>query len=334
MNTQIMVEVILGSTGVSLPYAVDFTALPDGNLPAAFGSIPTWAVSGGKAVCTPTEGVNILTNPGLEGTPPNGWAYITSSAASVADPRPGSAGAACYEVTASAADGAIYQSNTLAQIPLFFIARAWAKPGTSNASLRMNGGNSGLLSAAVAGWNEYVVRGFRTLQSSIFWNLRVTTNGGTARFDDTEVRPITGVFGGMRSPRPLITVRANVYTPITGTEQSPVGVYLCANDRLSPTSMVLVIIWGNDTGGAKYVRAYKVVNGAMTALFGSTSVVYVAGAPIEIRRTASTTFQIFYNGTQVSTDQTITDTEIVNNQNYCGMIATGGAASVDAFFLL
>jgi hypothetical protein len=52
------------------------------------------------------------------------------------------------------------------------------------------------------------------------------------------------------------------------------------------------------------------VAGTYTELI-STAVAYSAGAFVEVRRLAGTdTYQLFYNGSQVGTDQTISDAAI------------------------
>ena len=58
----------------------------------------------------------------------------------------------------------------------------------------------------------------------------------------------------------------------------------------------------------------KYVGATRTEVIAPTAVTYVAGRSIEIRRLSWTnTFQLFYNGTQVGANQTISDPEIINN---------------------
>lgn len=75
----------------------------------------------------------------------------------------------------------------------------------------------------------------------------------------------------------------------------------------------------------------KVVNGIRTVLIGESAITYSSGALLEIRRLAGTnTFQLWYNGTQVSTDKTITDASVINNQ-YFGILSANAANGCGAF---
>lgn len=58
----------------------------------------------------------------------------------------------------------------------------------------------------------------------------------------------------------------------------------------------------------------KFVNGSSTTLLASTPVTFVDGAEMEIRRINATTFALYYNGVQLGTNQTITDSQIINNE--------------------
>ncbi len=74
---------------------------------------------------------------------------------------------------------------------------------------------------------------------------------------------------------------------------------------------------GNTAGASAQILAVKVVGGTSTG-FGQTNITFVANALLEIRRTAATTFQFWYNGTQFFGDQTISDAAILAG-GYCGM---------------
>jgi hypothetical protein len=75
---------------------------------------------------------------------------------------------------------------------------------------------------------------------------------------------------------------------------------------------------------------YKYVNGVGTTLIVDVAITYSAGAYLEIRRlAASNTFQLWYNGSQVSTDKTITDATIIDNK-YFGLFSANGASGVGA----
>lgn len=60
----------------------------------------------------------------------------------------------------------------------------------------------------------------------------------------------------------------------------------------------------------------KQVNGVSATLIAATTVSFVSNALLELRRTGPTTYQIWYNGSQVGTDQTISDVEFAANPYY------------------
>lgn len=66
-------------------------------------------------------------------------------------------------------------------------------------------------------------------------------------------------------------------------------------------------------GTACRVNLQKIVNGTVTNLISFTSVTFVSNALFEIRRLSNNVFQMWYNGSQVGTGQTISDSEIISN---------------------
>jgi len=83
----------------------------------------------------------------------------------------------------------------------------------------------------------------------------------------------------------------------------------------NPTNMITCIHDGTNLVFSKRL------NGAVTPLI-NTAVTKVDGAAPEIRRALGTnTYQAFYNGSQVGTDQTISDASIINNK-YHGIMST------------
>lgn len=67
------------------------------------------------------------------------------------------------------------------------------------------------------------------------------------------------------------------------------------------------------TGQPFRIRLSKQVNGAFTTIVNLTSVTFVQDALLEIRRPSGNTFQLWYNGTQVGTDVTVSDASVINN---------------------
>lgn len=104
------------------------------------------------------------------------------------------------------------------------------------------------------------------------------------------------------------------------------GITLC--DSLTNPLSYLSLVYTIDTAGAALLGLTKYVNDARTALIAATAITFVANAPCELRRLPSTnTFQVWYNGVQVGTDQTVSDAAIINNNLY-GFVGLSNLALV------
>lgn len=69
------------------------------------------------------------------------------------------------------------------------------------------------------------------------------------------------------------------------------------------------------------VTLLKVVGGTWSTVIARVAVALVADALLEIRRPSGNTFQLWYDGTQRGTDQTISDAGIISNTRY-GLFST------------
>lgn len=65
----------------------------------------------------------------------------------------------------------------------------------------------------------------------------------------------------------------------------------------------------------------KFVGGVNTALISQTAATFVDGAELELRRLSVSSFAIYYNNVQIGTNQTVTDSSIINN-DYHGIRST------------
>jgi hypothetical protein len=107
------------------------------------------------------------------------------------------------------------------------------------------------------------------------------------------------------------------------------GVFCCLDSMSNPQNYVYAVVDKLSNLDAKLV---KVVNGTPTVLIAA-DIAYVAGGLITIERVGNV-FQLWYNGVQVGTNQTISDATIVNNSIH-GIFCAGGAgnAGVSHFYL-
>lgn len=127
--------------------------------------------------------------------------------------------------------------------------------------------------------------------------------------------------------------------PVTGNEHAAIrgqpdqiGIRLAAwaynqsvrlrwgiDDLANPANYIEFRAFTNSAGTSAAVIAAKVVAGAQATLISSTDIAFVADGLLEMRRTATNTFQFWYGGSQVGTDQTVSDAAILAGL-YCGMV--------------
>jgi hypothetical protein len=311
--------------GGQAPLSLDFSDFP--GIPGFTGA--SWAIVGGVAVNIPTLGTESLSNGNMEtGSPPTGWDTITATPASVADERTGGTGTKALQVTlASGNYGTVYQAIATT-IGKFHELTFWAKKGSATAGYQTTPGSVlgvDFFPADVA-WTQYKTHYLATAAAP---QIRVGCyDAGTTLYDDFSDKEIIGVFAGFSFAQKFITVKGALTLAELNTFE---GVFLAGNTA-APVSGVFAVGFLYAAGYIRLVL-YKLVNNTYTVL-ATNDVAYVAGAFIEIRRTANTTFQSWYNNTQVGTDQTVSDSAIINN-TYVGMLSTGGSGnSIGSFFLL
>lgn len=117
------------------------------------------------------------------------------------------------------------------------------------------------------------------------------------------------------------------------------GVVCCADVANDPQNYV----YAYHDGTMAYMA--KVVGGALSADLIAITTTYVDQADLEIRHTAPTTFQLWYNNVQVGADQTIADAGIISNtihglygigitgSSHCHVFACSTIATREVVFL-
>lgn len=144
--------------------------------------------------------------------------------------------------------------------------------------------------------------------------------------DEVTVKPLTlatllATTQGTANQTPL----AKVYAITTSTQAGAIG---WLDDPTNPQNFVIGI-----RDGSGNVNLTKCVAGVYTNLI-SISSAFVADAAIEIRRPSGNTFQLWYGGSQVGTDQTISDTAIADNSApYYGAFSTYSGNTFTQFTL-
>lgn len=305
----------------------NFADFPDGPLPATMlGS--TWAISSGKAVNSPTLGAEVLTNGDMEtGDPPTGWSAVNSVLDGVADPRTGSAGAQSLSIANNGANyGYAQKAITTTQYGIIYVD-AWLKNVSCNMQLTVPGATGLALPTTSAGtWIERKGTFYVTVASGALVRLTnaSNTNGQESRADDISIKyhTLSELFSTVyRVHGSPMTIKAKYTIP----DGSWGGVVARLDSRGNPQN--LIVAFHDKTN----IHLMTMIGGAWQTQLINTATTYVAGAIVEIRQTGATTYQLWYNGSQVGTDQTI-DNAAINNNAFFGLFGPYGGAGAGSFF--
>lgn len=160
------------------------------------------------------------------------------------------------------------------------------------------------------GWQQYVAANHAVGTDVL---LRAYSNtGGVGSgdppevfVDDVSIRPY--VTASLFSVRDCGLTHATTKASISIVSSLRAGVVANLDDADNPQNFVMAV---HDGANAYLI---KCVDGTYTTLI-NIAAAYSAGATIEIRRLANTnTYQLWYDGSQVGTDQAISDEGIVSN---------------------
>lgn len=151
------------------------------------------------------------------------------------------------------------------------------------------------------------------------------TSGDKVYYDAISAKQLTlaTLFATVDGGDSDLTVSAELYGNPNGVQA---GVVANLDDAATPANFIIGYL-----GGSGNARLEKCVGGTYTSLI-SVSVTFAANARIEIRRPSGNTFQLWYNGVQVGTDQTISDAGVVSNTIY-GAFSTHAGNTFHRFLL-
>ena len=338
MNKIIRDIVVMGNKAISLPYSADFSLLSDGALPEAWVG-DTFSISSGKAVNSATPASTLLTNGNFEGTFTSGlaasWGKYPAGTvvAESADVHGGSKAQSCGNATGAV--GSVYQDTASIPIGTWIRLSAWAKIVTGTGFLACAQGFGGYSTIASRGipsssYTEVLcigrasATGIHTVK--LINNLHAVAETNTSIIDDAALQKYT--TSQLNSY--LTYSYSNVAVSKSSWTKTAVGEvfgHIGWWDGVADHQNCLIAYCDGVTA-----YLYKIV-GTTQTLVKIGAITYVDGGDIEIRRPTGNTFQLWYNGTQVSTDATISDVEIINNKRF-GLFTSGGGCACDAFFLV
>jgi hypothetical protein len=260
---------------------------------------------------TPTVGpAELLTNPGFEGTYDTEAAGIdiapdwnlsgldTGTDTATKETTTIHGGSASQKFICDAtAEGVVTAANC-------FPANGWYAVSfwvNKNGALVNGVDDNGFIDARQAGgnntWEQATATGRVLVASKLY--IRTTSGGTTAYVDDASVKALTDTIVSLGT----LAGRSGTYTcHPTITDRTQAGMAVAYKDA---SNYVLAILYRtNVTVTAKLI---KVISGTIATDVKSGTVTYSAGAELKVI-VNGTTYQLFYNGTQVSTDATIADT--------------------------
>jgi hypothetical protein len=262
-------------------------------------------LGGGRlAVPVPALGAELLTDGGFENwnsaTDLTSWTEaIAGTSAVTREASVIHGGTYAVKITTDGSGSSASIAQAGAGVGKWYLITVWAKNG--GAGLGRFGLATNLNSATLTTSYAQYATVQRAASNTNFLIVRDGINS-TFYYDDFSAKEIT--LASMFSTRPYgthVTVKAGA-TVVAGTRA---GVVCNLDSASAPANFVIASV---DSAGT--ARLTQCVAGTYTELI-STAVTYVAGAAVEIRRPAGgDIWQLFYNGSQVGTNQTISDAAI------------------------
>ena len=259
----------------------------------------TWAIdANGRAYNVPELSANLFANGtfAADASWTKGTGWIIASGVATA-----TAAAANSNLTqAVAVVGAWYRSA--------FDVTAYTSGGVSSRY-----GSTTNIGATRNAIGSYVDTGRQS--STTAAGFRSTAAGTSASIDNAAVQSMTlpTLMRTVIASQTNATVAVRVASMLAGTD---VGAIANLDSATNPQNFIIAF----HDGSTIYLD--KCVAGVYTTLITVAST-FVADALIEIRRPSGNTFQLWYNGAQVGTNQTISDASIISNLRY-GLFSTDG----------
>jgi hypothetical protein len=269
---------------------------------------------------TPTFGAELLPDPGLEGTYTSGLVttngMVKSGSPVVAQSSDVHGGAKAQEFTPVANSNLIWLSPIPASVTGFKRFTEWYKR-TAGASGKIEVQSFGIGGSGCtyrpkltsATWAQIEIIS-RDNSASSFQGVAINRDASvfdTVIVDDLSLTKLT-LSTALATRKTIAAAGAIVKASVTLSASYQGGVITNADSLSNPKYFVLGYVDANPTTstvGAVFCTLDQVVNDVWTRLIHAV-VTYVAGAPVEVRNSGNT-YQLFYNGAQVGTDQTITD---------------------------
>ena len=318
-------------------YSIDFSTLGDGPLPDDFETNAAWAVSSGVAVGTPVEGSELLTDGGLEN-----WddaTHLTSWIEEIAGTSTinredavinGGTYSARLDIDASNSQAKIYQTPSLS-IGDWFVSRAYMRATGGRANIenvnQIPSNHTGY--PPVGSWLEWDATSIKDTTAGFKVAIgRHAASSQSIYIDDVSVKKLTltSLLACVNAKTSDVTVKAN-WTVLTKVSA---GIIMNVDDPSNPQNYVALFVdQQTGDGSAATLKLVKVVSNAVTQV-ASIAITYGDDDSIELRK-SGTSYDVYYNGSQVGATQTISDAGIIGN-GYHGLLSANGGCTCSYFF--
>lgn len=280
----------------------------------------TWALDGaGRAYNTPTLGAELLTNGTMEADA--NWASSASPILNERSSEQARSGTYSRKITGNASAEAGATQNIVSPVGTWVRASFWYRRIDGYGYVSIAG-----LPVVTLNTTDTWLEVFRTFrQTSTNPSVRLLCEAARGGYwDDASLMAISlpTTLATVTGTSASQTAAAKIHTLTSGTQA---GVVSLLDSASNPQNFLISYHDGTN------VKLDKCVAGVYTSLI-STAVAFSSNAQIEIRRPSGNTFQLWYNGTQRGTDQTVSDAGIISNTRY-GLFSTFGGNLFSEFSL-
>jgi hypothetical protein len=327
---------LLGGGGLSWPLDFDFSAMPNGALPAPLvGS--TWSISSGVAVNGTTPGATMLTDGSLEANYTAGKCDTLSKSGTptLAQSADAHAGSKAQSFIGTGGGDTVTFPNKAVTACRFYRFMGWGKrtAGTTDDGATMQWYCAPLtLRSRPIESAAYQANGITFLATDTTLAQYAAVGGAapanTVLVDDFTLQQYTytEMFAAFDSGRTDVTLKVRG----TWVTYETFGLIARADSTTNPQNFIS-LMWGV-AGVSSYFELIKWVAGVPTqvAEVNAVGIGEPSSASDMELRISGTTVQMYWAGAKVGGDYTISDAAIVSNDIH-GFLASGGS-QVTRFF--
>ena len=307
------------------------TTGPDGQTTPAL-AITNGTVSGGTLSITPTTVTDLVTNGNMELD--SNWADIQSPTSNTQSNEQAHGGTYSRKIVgnASSESGADQQITRVKDT--WYSGEAYIYETVGGYAYIYTAGLLGMpLISPSPSWQHWIATNRATINQTNRLDTMVGS-GSTAYFDDVSIKSLAlpSLFATVPTGKTDVIADAN----ITMTAPTQAGIVTNLDSASAPTAgLVAYLTAGNNSTNTVNLDKFTATN--TWTNIQSTPVTYVPGATLRVVTYTTQTPQtlhirVYYNNTLVGSEQTVTDSQIVNNTIH-GLFSTYSGNTFDNFTL-